>query len=101
MIYTKSYCFAPGACRESTASPVADLVRGLISLGSALTTCDEDQAKVVLCEVANCLGDIGPVDLSTVSLGSRTKPGNAGSFHAVCIFMERRKNHNSQRNDRK
>ena len=73
----------PDACGESTATPAADLVRGLISLGSTLTTCNEDQAKVVLCEVANCLGDIGAVELSTVSLGSKTRTGNVGSFHTV------------------
>ena len=83
MSSTINYFLCPDACGESTASPVADLVRGLISLGSALTTCDEDQAKVVLCEVANCLGDIGAVELSTVSLGSKTRTGNAGSFHTV------------------
>lgn len=83
MSSTISYLLCPDDCGESTASPVADLVRGLISLGSALTTCDEDQAKVVLCEVANCLGDIGAVELSTVLLGSKTRTGNAGSFHTV------------------
>ncbi|XP_066028150.1 serine-protein kinase ATM isoform X2 [Pocillopora verrucosa] len=72
------------ACGESTASPVADLVRGLISLGSALTTCDEDQAKVVLCEVANCLGDIGAVELSTVSLGSKTRTDSFSSVASKC-----------------
>jgi len=59
---------------KSTSSPVADLVHDLIKLGSMLTSCEGDQAKVVLCEVANCLGEIGAVDLSTVSLGCRNKP---------------------------
>lgn len=60
---------------KSTSGPVADLVHDLIKLGSVLTSCEGDQAKVVLCEVANCLGEIGAVDLSTVSLGCRNKPG--------------------------
>ena len=65
---------------KSTSGPVADLVHDLIKLGSLLTSCEGDQAKVVLCEVANCLGEIGPVDLSTVSLGCRNNPG-AGNIY--------------------
>lgn len=61
---------------KSTRGPVADLVHDLIKLGSMLTSCEGDQAKVVLCEVGNCLGEIGAVDLSTVSLSCRNKPGN-------------------------
>ncbi|KAJ7363432.1 hypothetical protein OS493_009586 [Desmophyllum pertusum] len=59
---------------KSTCSPVAELVHQLIKLGSVLTSCEEEQAKIVQCEVANCLGDIGAVDLSTVSLGCKNKP---------------------------
>lgn len=60
-----------------TNSPVADLVHELIKLGSLLTSCEGDQAKVVQCEVANCLGEIGAADLATVSLGRGNKQGNA------------------------
>ena len=66
---------------KSTSCPVADLVHDLIKLGSVLTSCEGDQAKVVLCEVANCLGEIGAVDLSTVSLGCRNKPGIGNIYY--------------------
>lgn len=62
---------------KATNSPVADLVHELIKLGSVLISCEGDQAKVVQCEVANCLGEIGAADLATVSLGSRNKQGSA------------------------
>ena len=65
---------------KPTSGPVADLVHDLIKLGSLVTSCEGDQAKVVLCEVANCLGEIGPVDLSTVSLGCRNKPGTGNIY---------------------
>lgn len=56
------------ASSKPSSSAVADLVHGLIKLGSVLKSCEEDQAKAVQCEVATCLGEIGSVDLSTVSL---------------------------------
>ena len=65
---------------KSVSGPVTDLVHDLIKLGSLLTSCEGDQAKVVLCEAANCLGEIGPVDLSTVSLGCRNKPGTGNIY---------------------
>lgn len=72
---------------KSTSGPVADLVHDLIKLGSLLTSCEGDQAKVVLCEVANCLGEIGPVDLSTVSLGCRNKPGTGDIYFELEISV--------------
>lgn len=72
---------------KSTSGPVADLVHDLIKLGSLLTSCEGDQAKVVLCEVANCLGEIGPVDLSTVSLGCRNKPGTGDTYFELEISV--------------
>ncbi|CAH3032263.1 unnamed protein product [Porites lobata] len=56
------------ASSKPPSSTVADLVHGLIKLGSDLKSCQEDQAKAVQYEVATCLGEIGAVDLSTVSL---------------------------------
>ena len=74
---------------KSTCSPVADLVHELIKLGSALISHEGDQAKVVQCEVANCLGEIGAVDLSTVSLGCRNKPGNGKNSRGnKCQFWQ-------------
>ena len=65
---------------RSTSGPVADLVHELIKLGSMLKSCEENQAKVVVCEVANVLGEIGAVDLSTVSLGCRNKPSTGNIY---------------------
>lgn len=72
---------------KSTSGPVADLVHDLIKLGSLLTSCEGDQAKVVLWEVANCLGEIGPVDLSTVSLGCRKKTGTGDTYFELEISV--------------
>lgn len=52
---------------------VADLVHDLVKLASLLTNVGDDRARVVESEVANCLGEIGAVDLSTVSLGSKKR----------------------------
>ena len=68
---------------KSTSGPVADLVHDLIKLGSMLKSCEGNQAKVVLCEVANVLGEIGAVDLSTVSLGCRNKPGTDDIYYQL------------------
>ena len=65
------------ASSKPSSSTVADLVHGLIKLGSVLKSCEEDQAKAVQCEVATCLGEIGAVDLSTVSL--RCKDAETGN----------------------
>ena len=65
------------ASSKPPSSTVADLVHGLIKLGSDLKSCQEDQAKAVQCEVATCLGEIGAVDLSTVSL--RCKDAETGN----------------------
>ena len=65
-----------GESRRPGCSLAADLVHELIRLGSVLTGCPSNESKVVLCEVANCLGDIGAVDLSTVALGCTKKPGS-------------------------
>ena len=61
------------ACSKPSSSTAADVVHDLIKLGSMLTSHEDDQAKTVQCEVANCLGEIGAVDLSTVSLGCKNK----------------------------
>ena len=45
----------------------------LVKLASLLTNCGDDRARAVQQEVANCLGEIGAVDLSTVSLGSKKR----------------------------
>ena len=45
----------------------------LVKLASLLTNCGDDRARTVQQEVANCLGEIGAVDLSTVSLGSKKR----------------------------
>lgn len=50
---------------------MAELVHDLIELASLLTPFGDSQARAVHCEVANCLGEIGAVDLSAISLGSR------------------------------
>ena len=65
------------ASSKPPSSTVADLVHGLIKLGSDLKSCQEDQAKAVQYEVATCLGEIGAVDLSTVSL--RRKDAETGN----------------------
>ena len=65
------------ASSKPPSSTVADLVHGLIKLGSDLKSCQEDQAKAVQYEVATCLGEIGAVDLSTVSL--RCKDAETGN----------------------
>ena len=54
-------------------STVADLVYDLVKLASLLTNFGDDRARAVQHEVANCLGEIGAVDLSTVSLGSKKR----------------------------
>ena len=64
------------ASSKPSSSTVADLVHGLIKLSSVLKSCEEDQVKAVQCEVATCLGEIGAVDLSTVSL--RCKDAETG-----------------------
>ena len=66
------------AYSKPSSSTVADMVHNLIKLGSMLTSCEDDQAKTVQCEVANCLGEIGPVDLSAVSLGCKNKGKTLG-----------------------
>lgn len=45
----------------------------LVKLASLLTNFGDDRARAVQHEVANCLGEIGAVDLSTVSLGSKKR----------------------------
>lgn len=65
------------ASSKPSSSTVADLVHGLIKLSSVLKSCEEDQVKAVQCEVATCLGEIGAVDLSTVSL--RCKDAETGN----------------------
>ena len=52
---------------------VADLVYDLVNLASLLANFGDDRARAVQHEVANCLGEIGAVDLSTVSLGSKRR----------------------------
>lgn len=54
-------------------STIAELVRDLIKLASMLTHCGDERTKAVQYEVANCLGEIGAVDLETVSLGCKKK----------------------------
>ena len=70
-------CFSIDAIAVSSFKPssstVADVVHDLIKLGSMLTSREDVQVKAVQCEVANCLGEIGAVDLSTVSLGCKSK----------------------------
>ncbi|XP_074626555.1 serine-protein kinase ATM-like isoform X2 [Acropora palmata] len=56
-----------------SSSIVADLVYDLVKLASLLSNFGDDRARAVQQEVANCLGEIGAVDLSTVSLGSKRR----------------------------
>lgn len=83
MSFIISYLFCLDDCGELIVSFVVDFVCGFISLGFVLIICDEDQVKVVLCEVVNCLGDIGVVEFFIVLLGFKIRIGNVGSFYIV------------------
>ena len=80
-------CFSVVTINKLSPSTIAELVRDLIKLASMLTHCGDDRTKAVQYEVANCLGEIGAVDLETVSLGCKKKGNqNAPSFKLYCCI---------------
>jgi hypothetical protein len=59
----------------TSGNPVPDLVHELLDLSSTLSSVVTSTALDVKVEIANCLGEIGAVDLSTVALTGRRKRG--------------------------
>lgn len=67
------FVFTQTADDSTRPNHVRRLVHELVCLAESLSPIGGETTKYVKCEIANCLGEIGAVDLSTVALGDKRR----------------------------